>query len=188
MFEFLSHIAYQIDLAAASIAFIALAFSVWSWANQRRLVLEDLRVRRDDDIIQWSNATIDTISRAELLLRSAHRYLETKEYLVLRDESLAALSSAVDKGRLYFPNVEADSYGIEKESAYRGHRQPILDELVAIYDLIKDLDPAVSSGFPAKLDEFAKRKRAFVSEAQSEVEPRRRLTFLKRARANPPAK
>src|SRR5437868_6990560 len=75
-------IALQIDLAAASIAFIALMFSVWSWTNQRRLALEDLRTRRDNDVIAWTNATIDVICRAELLLNSSsHRHREVKEFV-----------------------------------------------------------------------------------------------------------
>jgi hypothetical protein len=40
---------------------------------------------------------------------------------------------------LYFPNLEADKYGLEKEAAFRGKRHPVLDMLVRIYDVLKPM-------------------------------------------------
>jgi hypothetical protein len=178
--SFAKEIALQIDFAAAAIAFIALVISVRTWHQQSRLAVETLRMQRDNDIINWSNATIDIIAQIDVLLRAGGR-MENKAFLDHRDDYIGQLSANIDKGRLYFPNVEHDTYGIEKESAYQGHRQPILDCLVAIYDAIKDLDVGDSERFANARREVIARKRAFVSEAQSAIEPRRRVLFLKSA-------
>jgi hypothetical protein len=176
--SFGKEITLQIDLAAAAIALIALLFSVWSFRNQRRINVETIRIQRDNDVINWTNATIDLIVRIEFLLRDGTRYIDAKTFAVRRDEYLAQLSAAIDKGRLYFPNIDHDAYGIDKEAAYRGHRLPILDRLVEIYDLAKDVDPQNAAVADRARKEMLNKKRAFVSEAQSAVEPRRRVLFL----------
>jgi hypothetical protein len=168
----------QLDLASAVIALIALLFSIWVWRRQSRMEIEVLRVQRDNDVIRWSNEIIDVMSKIETLLRGGLHGPDRKRFIELRDEHLAMLSSGIDKGRLYFPNVEHEQYGLDKEAAYRGHRQAILDWIVEVYDLLKDLDPEQVSAFGPAREELIKKKRAFVSEAQSQVEPRRRVFFL----------
>jgi hypothetical protein len=176
---FAKEITLQIDLASAAIAIIALLFSIWSFRNQRRINVETIRIQRDNDVIHWGNATIDTIVRIEFLLRDGTRYIDARVYSIRRDELLMQLSAAIDKGRLYFPNIDHDTYGTDKEAAYRGHRLPILDRLIEIYDLVNNADPQNNAALNQAKQEVLNKKRAFVSEAQSEVEPRRRVMFLK---------
>jgi phytoene/squalene synthetase len=64
---------------------------------------------------------------------------ERERFKVLED-----LSYAIDAGRLYFPNSEADKYGLHKESAFRGVRHPVLDMLVRVYDLLREGHPPSS--------------------------------------------
>jgi hypothetical protein len=173
-------IALQLDLAAAAIAVIALFISARTWRQQSRIALETLRIQRDNDVIRWSNDLIDTIVGIEFLLRSGARHPDPSGFVVERDQYLARLSAYIEKGRLYFPNVDHRTFGTEKEAAYRGHRQAILDRLVEIYDLIKDLDPRDAVSLEAAKAEVLNKKKAFVSEAQSQVEPRRRISFLRR--------
>src|SRR5438105_131840 len=159
-------VALQIDLAAAAIALIALIFSVWSFRNQRRINIETLRIQRDNDIIGWTNAAIEIIVGIEFFLRGpAH---VPGAFATTRDEFLAKLSATIDKGRLYFPNLAHDSFGVDKEPAYRGHRQAILDRLVEIYDLVRNVDPANPAAISAMRKELMLKKRAFMSHAQSE--------------------
>ncbi len=191
--EFLKDLALQViakinkvdltfDLAAGAIALIALYFSIRARRNQERLAVETIRIARDNDVIRWSNEMIDTIVGIEFLLRPAGRPPDAAQFMAKRDEFLAKLSSNIEKGRLYFPNLDHNKFGTEKESAYRGHRQPILDRLVEIYDLIKDVDLQDAAKLDAVRAEVLNKKRAFVSEAQSAVEPRRRVMFLKKRR------
>ena len=54
----LGDVAFQIDLAAAALAVVALLFSFWSGRRQRRIERETLRLQRDPDVIAWSNACL----------------------------------------------------------------------------------------------------------------------------------
>jgi hypothetical protein len=168
------------DLAAGAIALIALYFSIRARRNQERLAVETIRIARDNDVIRWSNDMIDTIVGIEFLLRPGSRPADAAAFAAKRDDFLAKLSASIEKGRLYFPNVDHRKFGTDKEAAYRGHRQPILDRLVEIYDLLKDADPQDAAKLDALRAEVLNKKKAFVSEAQSAVEPRRRVMFLKR--------
>jgi hypothetical protein len=117
-------------------------FSVWSFYSQHRFAVETIRNARDTDVIGWTNGVIDVVVAIEFLVRDWSRSLSPKEFTTQRDDQLARLSAMIDKGRLFFPNFSHDVVGTDKPLAFRGHRQAILDRLVEIYDLIKDLDPS----------------------------------------------
>jgi hypothetical protein len=48
---------------------------------------------------------------------------------------LLTLSSLIEQGRFYFPNLKSEEFGGEKPPAYRGYRNVALDFLVASYNL-----------------------------------------------------
>jgi len=167
MLPFSKEISLQIDFAAASIAVIALIFSVISFRHQRRLAIETLRVQRDTDVINWTNDTIDLMVDIEFLIRDWLRLYTLKEFTNKRDELLARLSATIDKGRMYFPNFARDIVGTEKPGAFRGRRQAILDRLVEFYDMVKDLDPENPDTIEQIRHQLMIKKREFVSHAQS---------------------
>jgi hypothetical protein len=177
--SFGKEIALQIDFAAASIAIIALIFSFFSFRNQRRLAIETLRVQRDSDVIAWTNNTIDLLVDIEFLIRDWIRLYTLKEFSGKRDELLARLSATIDKGRMYFPNFVRDVVSGVKPAAFTGKRQAILDRLVEFYDLVKELDPENPETIEKVRHELMLKKRQFVSHAQTEVEPGRRIAILK---------
>ena len=87
------------------------------------------------------------------------------------------LSSAIDRGRWFFPNQWNDEIGLHKEPAYRGLRQPILDHLVAAYDLVKNMKAATDG---ASVSDLVHYQRCFVSEVQQVLNPRRRNEEVER--------
>ena len=84
----------------------------------------------------------------------------------------------MDQGRLYFPKFEGDA--IVPGTAPPPKEDPpyILDRLVLIYDLIKDLDPRNPGPIQHAQTTLLLRKRGFIAHAQREVDPKRRLQFL----------
>jgi hypothetical protein len=175
----LAPITLQIDLATAAIALIALVFSVWSFRNQRRVSMEGLRVQRDNDIIHWSNRTIETLVGIEFLLRDWNRHPHAQPFQVRRDGYLAELSTLMDQGRLYFPKFAGDILAPGTAPPLREDTPYILDRLVLIYDLIKDLDARNPQAIERAMSILLLRKRAFMAQAQQEVDPQRRLQFLR---------
>jgi hypothetical protein len=85
--------------------------------------------------------------------------------------ALERISSLIDRGRWFFPNSWCEEYGQEKQPAYRGLRQPILDALVDGYRTIESLR---ISKDPAQLTHLVRSQRMFVSEVQLVLDPRRR--------------
>jgi hypothetical protein len=176
--SFLQNVQFQLDLAAAAIAVLALVISRRATRNQQILSVETLRVQRDNDIIQWTNGVIDILVAVEFLLRDWVHTMQPQQFVVRRDEFLAELSAAIDKGRLYFPYFAMDIIGPPTAPPPPLERQAILDRLVDIYDLIKALDPRAPSDIEKSREILLLRKRAFVSQAQREVNPQRRRQFI----------
>ena len=98
---YLSPASLQFDLAAALVALVALLFSIITFVQQRRIILETLRIQRDNDVIGWLNQTIEILVGIEFFLRDASRPSQQLQFGSKRDEFLARLSGAIDKGRLY---------------------------------------------------------------------------------------
>jgi hypothetical protein len=179
--SFNPQIALQIDFAAAAIAVIALLISLWVSRRQSRLDLEHLRMQRDNDVIGWSNRSLEAFCAAEMLLHQDYLASSSKsDYERLRLSIMRDLSVCIDQGRLYFPNIDKNKYGLHKESAFQGIRHLVLDCLVWTYDVLRN-----ESGYEKVDDlegrrgEITKYKREFISEVQSEVDPVRRVSFLK---------
>jgi hypothetical protein len=168
----------QLDLAAAAIAVVALVVSRRAYRNQERLSLETLRVQRDNDVIQWTNGVIDTLVSIEFHLRDWARAMQPQQFVAKRDEFLADLSAAIDKGRLYFPHFAMDVIGPRTAAPPPAERQAILDRLVDIYDLIKGLDARMPDEIEMAREKLLLRKRGFMAQAQREVNPQRRRQFI----------
>jgi hypothetical protein len=175
---YLSPASLQFDLAAALVALVALLFSIVTFIQQRRISLETLRIQRDNDVIGWLNQTIEILVGIEFFLRDASRPSQQLQFGSKRDEFLARLSGAIDKGRLYFPSFTLDVVPPEKPKA-NDHDRDILNKLVRIYDLIKLLEPQNASAIETARKGLLLEKRAFMADARAEVQPQRRRDFLK---------
>jgi hypothetical protein len=177
-----SEMALQIDLAAAVIAVLALLFSIRAGMRQRRHERETLHLQRDSDIIAWSNACLAGLCQGEMLLRPEFAAIaDESEFEKRRFEVLADISCCIDRGRMFFPNRDADRVGLDKEGAFRGYRHAVLDRLVWVYELLARVtyrEPADAAERSKIREEAITHKRHFISEVQSEVDPRRRISFL----------
>jgi hypothetical protein len=177
-----SELALQVDLAAAAIAVMALLFSIRAGRRQRRHERETLHLQRDSDIIAWSNACLASLCRCEMLLRPEFATVAAEnEFEKQRYEVLAEISCCIDRGRMFFPNRDAHRVGLDKEAAFRGHRHAVLDRLVWVYELLAKVtyrEPADAAERSKVREQAITHKRHFISEVQSEVDPRRRNSYL----------
>lgn len=110
----------------------------------------------------WADEACDAIAVAVHSLKADQ---ESKEAMLV--DALSKLSSLIDRGRWFFPNLWSDEYGQHKEPAYRGVRQPILDALVNAYNLI---DKLRQSGGELHVQELIHYQRSFVSEVQKNTQ------------------
>jgi hypothetical protein len=175
-------IALHVDLAAALIALVALVISVMVSRHQSRVALENLRLQRDSDIIKWSNRAVDHLCSAEMILRPEyHLFTAESAYEKARLELMRDLSSCIDQGRLFFPNLRVDKQGQDKQGAYQGYRHPVLDCLVATYRVLEhnDVRREDSAAFETDRSNVTDFKRLFISRLDAELDPRGIIRFLK---------
>jgi|SRR5262245_55161358 len=173
-------VAIQFDLAAAAVALIALLFSIVSFYRQRRLSMETLRVQSENDLLEWLNATIETLVSVEFLLRSWSRnpqLMEGGQFKTSRDGRLEAVSVAIDRGRMYFPKFPLDRIGDETPSA--DAPRDVLDDLVEIYDVVLQVDPHKAALIDAARMSLLLKKRSFMAHAREKIDFYRRNQFLK---------
>jgi hypothetical protein len=129
-------IVVAIATVVTPVAVAALAFVQWriSEANtQRQRQIEAAREarRRDDELLHWGDAVLTCMSRIETLCEFGPESKESMSPLLLVSEA----SALVDRGRLFFPNVETDDLVGDDDG--RGLRVAILDEVVRAYYLAK---------------------------------------------------
>jgi hypothetical protein len=161
------------------VAVVAAASSLYFSQRNARIQKESLRVQRDNDILGWGNQTIDNLSRLESIayMDIEHANLAS-EFYAKKIEYMAVLSAAIDKGRMYFPNIQKESHGQHKDSAFRGHRRPILDALTDAHRVAADFKFGDAVAMNRIREEIYLSRRRFVSELQKSVDPDRRLRFL----------
>lgn len=170
------------EWVAAGSALLALASFVLNWAvinRQIALQYETLKAEMDAEVIAWAHEAIDAVSDGVALARGRGRAYNAEECARLQHKAAQRLSSLADRGRLFFPNEAPDSHGQDKETAFQGYRQPILDAMVFASERVQRM---AHGGEP---DEEAaafltKCRRLLVSEAQNAIDPRRRDQMLRR--------
>jgi hypothetical protein len=169
-------VALHLDFAAALIAIAALLYARKADRNREQLNIETMRVERDNDLIRWINSVIEIIVEIEFILREWNGPSDGKAIVAKTKPYLVKLAAAIDQGRLYFPDFSLDIVpGESTEPSQIGHGPPILDHLIKIYNLVKDVD-TLSEIKPARHDLLVM-KRKFIAAAQAEIEPQRRLLF-----------
>ena len=117
----------------------------------------------------WAEQVCHAISEATHIIEHPALSGEHKRPVLIK------LSSLIDTDRWYFPNQWSDDYGTNKEPAYRGVRQAVLDCVVDAYDLLKNSDS--SETFKSEL---IATQREFVSYIQDVLDPRKREQEIKK--------
>lgn len=158
---------------AAVLSLSALLLSLWVFARQQRINRWQLRLHREDHIITWSGHCLTLLAEIEERV-NAHQSTQAAPFAY--DEFVrirSRLSALIDEGRLYFPNIQDPAKGANKDAAYQGHRQMILNTLVHVYDGLKIIaNHNNAADRQQHIAELNRLRREFVSEAQGAIDPR----------------
>jgi hypothetical protein len=170
------------DMMGLGSAVIALVSALFSWRMMRRQdkrSAASLRLAHDNDIIRWSDEAIIALAEAHEMLCEKGIAFPDAEFLQKRSACRARISAIIDRGRLFFPNVDlGDDHGADKEAGYKGHRQPALEALVSAYRLLGQAGLQAGPDKEAS-DKLMAIRRGFVAEVFKAVEPERRGMTLK---------
>lgn len=80
-----------------------------------------------NQLLSWHASVV------EVLISLSNASEQTEEQT--KRSLLNKLSTLIEQGRFYFPNINPDRFGTDKPPAYRGYRNVALDFLVASYNL-----------------------------------------------------
>lgn len=185
MFEtVLDFVRENLDIFIAVLSAIVALFGAFisrsETRKQRALQLENLRQGIDAQSLAWGNACIDTLNRAAMFARTRQFQQNDTGFLQQRVNLMLALSSLVERGRLFFPNINPESFGGEKEGAYRGKRPPILDAVMYAYFEIEALTRQGGPTADNSAEFIEDCRRLLVSELQAHFDPRRRDAVVER--------
>jgi hypothetical protein len=170
------------DMMGAGSAVIALVSFLFTWRmsqRQEKRAAISLKLAHDNDIIKWSDEAIAALADAHEMLCEKGVAYPDPDFRLRRSACRAKLSAIIDRGRLFFPNVDlGDAHGSGNEAGYQGHRQPALNALVNAYQLLGN------AGIQAGPDmesagQLMTLRRNFVAEVFKAVEPERRGMTLK---------
>lgn len=175
-----NHIEIVVALLSAAVAVFGALISRNETKKQRALQMENLRHSVDAQSLAWGNSCIDVLNRAAMFARTRQHQANDASFLQQRVNMMLAMSSLVERGRLFFPNINPESKGGEKEGAYRGSRPPILDALMFAYYEIEALTRQGGPTADNSAEFIEDCRRLLVSELQSHLDPRRRDTVIDR--------
>lgn len=137
--------------------------------KQAIISLESAIIMRNSDIINWSDDVIECMGMGmELCFYHEIGYSEL-DFLKDRSFAVRRISALLDRGRLFFPNIDHDERGLHKEEAYKGRRQPVLNCVMSSYETIKNIEYA---SLDDSIKYLSKIRRSFVSEMQKSLDPR----------------
>lgn len=149
-------------------------------ANYTKRSAELLEKKHQLELRAWTDQYFNSVrSWGEQVCSAMAEATHLAELNDISDEMrlpvLIRLSTLIDTGRWYFPNQWTDDYGIHKEFAYRGVRQPILKNIVVAYDEVKNKPLQVGAK-----ERILIAKREFVSHVQIVLDPRTRDQEIKK--------
>jgi hypothetical protein len=170
------------EWVAAGSAGLALVSFLFNWVivgRQTQLQFESLKAQMDADTLTWTHEAIDLVSEGVTLARGRGVVYPADEFRRRALEVSQKISSAADRGRLYFPNEAPDQHGQEKEGAFQGYRPPILDAVVFACTQVERMDADEAGPDQVAAEFLIKCRRLLVSEAQNAIDPRRRGAMLR---------
>ena len=174
------HIEIVVAILSAMIAVFGALASRNETRKQRALQMENLRHNVDAQSLGWGNSCIDVLNRAAMFARTRQYQANDQSFLQQRINMMLAISSLVERGRLFFPNINPRSKGVEKDGAYRGSRPPILDALMLAYYEVEALTRQGGPTADNSAEFIEDCRRLLVSELQKHLDPRRRDAVVDR--------
>jgi hypothetical protein len=132
------------------------------------------RLRYFEDFRTWADQAVESLTEAIHLCDLDPNKVQDESVFSRRHRLRIAISSMIDKGRWFYPNIILDEHGAHKEEAYRGYRHELLDGLVEAYGSLQRLDYENQKNNWSVRKDLTAAKRHFVSQVQIILDPSRR--------------
>ena len=150
-------------IALGALFFSVTAFFISIVTNTKKY---ELSSAHRQELLNWHNETIETLITLKLQIQ--HDNYD-------KISTMSKLSTLIEQGRFYFPNVDkGDGFGKEKPPAYGGYRDIALEFLVYSYNTFQRED---AHEYTQHLEQL---QRLFTSRIFSVLEPRKHNRQIKK--------
>lgn len=166
----------------AVIAFSAMIVTLWFARSNLKLQIAATELKYFEDFQKWADQLADALTEAEHLCDLDPKQIAGESFLDRRHRLRITISSMVDRGRWFLPNIVVDDHGADKELGYRGYRHELLDGPVDVYTCLQRLDCQDREGNRSIRNDLTKAKRKFVGQVQRILDPTSRRIFFDRIR------
>ena len=166
----------------AGVAFCAMIATLWFSRRNLKLQLVATELKYFEDFQKWADQLADALTEAVHLCDLDPKQVAGESLFDRRHRLRITISSMIDRGRWFFPNIITDEHGADKELGYRGYRHELLDSLVEAYDYLEKLDGQDRDNNKSIRDDLTKAKRKFVGHVQRILDPTNRRIFFNRIR------
>lgn len=177
---FHNNIAALVAVVSAILAVAAAAISRNETRKQRTLQQQNMRHNLDAQSVGWGNACIDILNRAAMFARTRQHQANDAGFLQQRVNMMLSLSSLIERGRLFFPDIDPKAKSAADASAFGMARPPILQALTLAFH---EVDALTRQGGPTAdnsaefIDDC---RRLLVSELQAHLHDQRQSTLADR--------
>ena len=160
------------NTVASLSALIALASALVTGYFAKRSIQTVERQRRLQHHIElrkWADCVSDVLS-------------ETSHFIAIREDTISQpdkimrlrveLSTLIDRGRWFFPNIMRDGLQQNKPIASQGVRQRALNRLINIYDVLKELEATPEQEHEQVKQIVFENRKAFIGDIFQKIDPR----------------
>jgi hypothetical protein len=120
-------------------------------------------------LLAWATQVVEAMTEASFWVEY-ERELAAAEQRAGRYRLRTRLSALTDCGRWYFPNLQADQVGMDKELAYRGIRQLALNAILNAFAAVQPPPDETDEQRKLRQESIVRAKRFFVSEVQAALQ------------------
>jgi hypothetical protein len=166
----------------AAIAFCAMIVTLWFGNRNLKLQIVATELKYFEDFQKWADQLADALTEAEHLCDLDPKQVAGESFFDRRHRLQITISSMIDRGRWFLPNVVVDDHGADKELGYRGYRHELLDGPVDVYNCLQRLDCQDREHNTSIRSELTTAKRKFVGQVQRILDPTSRRIFFDRIR------
>jgi hypothetical protein len=167
-----------LSLGAAAFAFLCLLTNGILLRRHAAERLARVNADREASMLRWSDEAIAALAESERLCVEKDDIFKPEEFRRRQSETASLLSMLLDRGQLFFPNVDTERYANRRASG----QSPKLDAMEALFQAYltlrnveaNDKGPAMGAA-AQRLFEFRK---LFVDEVFGGVSPRRRQAAM----------
>jgi hypothetical protein len=166
----------------AGVAFCAMIVTLWFARRNLKLQIAATELQYFEDFQKWADQLADALTEAEHLCDLDPKQVAGESFFDRRHRLRIAISSMIDRGRWFLPNIVVDDHGADKELGYRGYRHELLDGPVDSYNCLQRLDCQDRESNQSIRNDLTRAKRKFVGQVQRILDPTSRRIFFDRIR------